>query len=46
MACRCYWGKGWSMDTATSEAVVLWSSAFWLVGFAVGLIIKLIMPQS
>jgi hypothetical protein len=34
------------MDTAASEAVVLWSAAFWLIGFAVGLIIKLLMPQS
>lgn len=34
------------MDAAASEAVVFWSAAFWLGGFTVGLIIKLIMPQS
>ena len=34
------------MDQAASEAVVYWSAAFWLLGFAVGLIIKLITPQS
>jgi hypothetical protein len=34
------------MDQAASEALTFYAAIFWLGGFAVGLIIKLILPQS
>lgn len=34
------------MDQAASEAVVHWSAACWLIGYAVGCIIKLLCPPT
>jgi len=38
--------KGCSMDLPAIEAMTYFTAIFWLGGFAVGLIIKLILPQS
>ena len=35
-----------SMDLPAIEAMTYFTAIFWLGGFAVGLIIKLILPQS
>lgn len=34
------------MDLSAIEAMTLYTAIFWLGGFAIGLIIKLILPQS
>ena len=38
--------KECSMDLPAIEAMTYFTAIFWLGGFAVGLIIKLILPQS
>ena len=38
--------KECSMDLSAIEAMTYFTAIFWLGGFAVGLIIKLILPQS
>ncbi|MBX3234798.1 MAG: hypothetical protein KF814_01485 [Nitrospiraceae bacterium] len=44
---RCvWWEKGFSMDLPAIEAMTFLTAIFWLGGFAVGLIIKLLLPQG
>ena len=38
--------KECSMDLPAIEAMTYFTAIFWLGGFAVGLIIKLILPQN
>jgi uncharacterized membrane protein YozB (DUF420 family) len=34
------------MDQAAIDAMAYWTAAFWLMGFAVGIIISLLLPRS
>lgn len=41
-----WWEKESSMDQAAIETLTYFTAIFWLGGFTVGLIIKLILPQK
>ena len=41
-----WWEKESNMDQAAIETLTYFTAIFWLGGFTVGLIIKLILPQN
>ena len=46
MAPCTWWGTECSMDLPAIDAMTFYTAIFWLGGFTVGLIIKLILPQG
>ena len=46
MAPCVWWAKECCMDQPAIEAMTFYTAIFWLGGFTVGLIIKLILPQG
>lgn len=46
MAPCAWWATECCMDLPAIEAMTFYTAIFWLGGFTVGLIIKLILPQG